>query len=443
MKISISRYIDVLGEILNIKTNFELQFNKSRSLFNNLERIPSDQQLNYLLKALSLNPYDYDIYFYLLDNYGDRDGSLSSFASNFNYLDKINANKQDILSNIANNYINTPSEMEKVKNKLKNKMDFLGVKASPIYDKFINDLESKMTIHGIKFDLVDDAEKAMQMEMKFDKEIDDLNNLKIDHLSTLISDYDNLKDNIKRSLKMYYNVFTQRYNQLEVEQRTFNGKIYETKAERDIAENIFLRSYNGVLYNTIEEKKLAEEKHIKELKRQEEEENERKANEKKEKEEKAASEIAILVHTLKIDFNKKNKQNYDNCKDILNKIEKKYSLLPYPYPIYIQLSSFIKEYESIKRKAENYEISHYSISKSILKLIIAVLKGSVFFIIFIILAILAYIKINTPILKYIITIWMVFTAIYLLFSSIKESIENIKSNNKGKDYYKRFKKMNK
>ena len=378
-------------------------FNRGISITNNLKYIDKSKVKQILLESLSLNPYNKNTYLELLKLLGDGTKDLYNFSKKYAMDDILIQLKEDMLSiSIGTNYKNDINECKKALKILSVEEVRLGLKNSFVYNNVLNtfnELDRKSrTVDNMVFKNIEDAEKAKYLRDSMDTLIKEINNISKDELEKFIDAYENNTDvNLKNLLDSKYKKIKSHLTELDIKERTFNNKVYNTKAERDIAESNYIKLLKS-------------------------------CNE----------EIVELIKN--IDFSIINTDLYEKCSDILNSTKAKYGFLPESLEIK-KLKSVINEYNKIKNNSINYEMNKITPVKFISKLIGCFFEAIFSFIICAILSFLAFTYIPGTILRNIIGWILALASIGNLFTPFSDLINEMKKNKDLKLHHKKFKQM--
>lgn len=378
-------------------------FSKGISITNNLKYIDTSKKKLVLLEALSLNPYNKDTYLELLKLLGDGSKDLYTFSKFFSMDKFLIELKESILSNlIGTSYKNNIDECKTALKILDVERIRIGLKDSYIYNEVLNtfnelDIKSR-TVENLIFDSKEEAEKAKKIINYMDNAINKINTVPKNHLEEYITLFETTPNsNFKKLLEPRYKKFKSHLKELDIKERSFKGKVYETKEQRDLAES----KYNE-LSKTCNE------------------------------------EIVELIKN--IDFSVINADLYETCNNILNSKKDKYGFLPKSQEVK-KLKEVINEYNKYKDNSLNYEMNKITPLDFIFKLIGCLLKAIFSCIICGILSILAFTFIPGTILRTIIGGTLALASIGNLFMPFSDLINEMKKNKELKFHHKKFKKM--
>lgn len=180
MVFALTNYISFSG-IQEITVISKAEKEEAEILAHNLMRnvVPEEKRLELIFQVINLNPYYWDVYSFMVDNYGDSKNEIEQISAYFGI--SVHAKKEKMISQYYSQLeVNTEEESQIAKKQLLEKVAYLGLNEKSVnevaeIDQLLKDFDLKArTVDGKVFDSREEAILA-NSELKTIKKL--LNNL--------------------------------------------------------------------------------------------------------------------------------------------------------------------------------------------------------------------------------------------------------------------------
>lgn len=215
--------------------------------------ISRNEVLDIIVESFQMDPYNDNLYCYMLKRFGDENLELQRLADTFSVRKELDENKRAVLLDIANNMPgNTIEECEKIIESLGNAIQRNGI-AEDIGEEFLSSFQNRIdrldqearTFQDTIYETVEEAVAAREVyeaeQAALKKEKNDLAEWRNETDFTNKESLQQLKDRISRShykvdeVQIYMKEVDDNLGRIDREERTVNGIVYENHEDAHLA----------------------------------------------------------------------------------------------------------------------------------------------------------------------------------------------------------------